>query len=110
MLLAEDPFDLLIERLRELPPGDRRGVLARLSSTERRRVEAALLRPPLVVQPSFAADIAERIGAAATHPGMTAATREVLSRLVGNEAMVATPVAGTGPSLFGRLGDLLRRR
>jgi len=107
MLLAEDPLDLLLDRLRALSPGDRRAVLARLSPAERRRVEAAL-RAPAETAPTHAEDIAARIAAPAGDPAMTAAGREALARVAGRT--VTSPVAGPAPSLFGRLGGAMGRR
>ncbi|WP_322966393.1 hypothetical protein [Sphingomonas fuzhouensis] len=107
MLRAEDPLDLLIERLRAVSPADRRAILSRLTASERRRVEGALDIPAPVMAPCYAADIMARIGANPTDTVMTPAARDVLLRVAGPVAPVGTP--HRSPSLFARLGDALRR-
>lgn len=86
---ADDP----IAQLHALSPADRRAVLARLTPTERLRVEAVPVATP------FAADIAARLA----DPGeaMTAAGRAALIKAA--EAFAAPSPAGPGPSLLGRL-------
>lgn len=114
MLSAEDPLDVLIDRLRRLPVGDRHAVLARLAVGERGRIEAALRAPYADAVPGFAPDISARITAPAKDGAMTSATREVLRRVAGRHVAATEAASASGPSpppsLIERLGAVLRRR
>jgi len=133
MLLTEDRLSALVAQLRTLRSGDRRAILARLSSAERTRV-VTLLRQPVQVDGAcedteasdalalagYSPDLAQRLRAIAAtdeaRPGdrlaVTSATRDAVRRLLA-EARPATPPQPHRSSLVdilaSRLAGGLRR-
>lgn len=106
----------LADDLLALPPRARNAVLAALSASERRAVEALLDASPspeekaAIVSPELAAHIA----AARRGEGMTAAARQALVRAA--DAVLGTPPAAAasadpaGRSLVGAMGGMLAGR
>lgn len=112
MLLPEIGLDPLVEELRELARADRKAILARLTSAERRRVRMLLSRRPAApaepVSP-YAPDIATRIAAADER--LTPAGRKVLDAFLHpGDGKPAMRDAGRGASLAQTMGGLLRPR
>ncbi len=108
MLRADEPLELLVERLVALPAPDRRAVLTHLSPAERSRVTRMMDRPAVSAPPVYSADIQSRIEEPAQDGVITAATRAALSRMVAGNGRVAPPMRG--PSLLARLAGALRGR
>lgn len=107
MLLAEDPLDMLVERLRGLKAGDRRAVLAHLSASERTRLaairgETASLKAP---EKPYSPDLAARISDP-SHPALTPAARETLRRVI----LVIVPQPLPSASLATVIAQRLRGR
>lgn len=111
MLLPEDGLDRLVEQLRTMSVADRKAILARLGTAERRRVRARLAaRPNVPAEPTspYSTDIAARIAAADS--ALTPSGRKALDAFLSPVSKSAPRQERRGPSLAQTMGGLLRPR
>jgi hypothetical protein len=111
MRLPDPGIDRLIEQLREMPAGDRRAVLERLTPQEREQIRArerGVASPARAASP-YSPDIAARIAGDGEGP-ITTAARAALAKALAGDPQPAQPPAGARSLVDGLASRFLPRR